>query len=470
MVAIPFPLSSSPGARAQEGAGRLVNVYSEPRGEGLGPIWRRAPGLKAFGTTAHSGPRGFILIGSTLYQALSGKLVRFTSAGGAGTAVADLAGTADVFFAVNNKRPTPDQAVVTENGAFTFTSGSVTAWADADLPQPNAVCFVGGYFMFTIGDGRVFASGLNDVTQDSTHFATAESKPDTLRRPVPLGGQLLLCGANSMEVWGPPINATGFPFSYVHTIQRGLAGAHAIAGFEDGFGRGILFVGDDNAVHLLNGYTAEKVSPPDLDRLIEAVSDKTTLKAMVYVSGGHAFWQLSAGTAWTWTFDLNSGKWHERDSYSLTRSRMHTSVFAFGKWLCGDTQSGNCVEIDRLTKTEIGNPLRARFESGPVIKFPNRIRVARADFNFATGVGIATGSDPSETDPAIEVSFSRDGGVTYSTPWIRKLGRQAHGEARIFVTNAGLSTPYGHRWRLDITDAVDIGLMGGEQSAELRVN
>lgn len=47
MVAIPFTLSTDPGQKPQEGTGRLINVYVEPRGDGT-PLWRRAPGATVF--------------------------------------------------------------------------------------------------------------------------------------------------------------------------------------------------------------------------------------------------------------------------------------------------------------------------------------------------------------------------------------------------------------------------------------
>lgn len=48
MVAIPWPLVTAPGLRPQDGAGRLINVYAEPRQNGVGTVWRRAPGAVAF--------------------------------------------------------------------------------------------------------------------------------------------------------------------------------------------------------------------------------------------------------------------------------------------------------------------------------------------------------------------------------------------------------------------------------------
>jgi hypothetical protein len=48
MTEVPWPLSTSPGQRPQEGAGRLINVFAEPRGEGLNAVWHRVPGAIVF--------------------------------------------------------------------------------------------------------------------------------------------------------------------------------------------------------------------------------------------------------------------------------------------------------------------------------------------------------------------------------------------------------------------------------------
>jgi hypothetical protein len=46
-VPVPWPVSNDPGLRPQEGTGRLINVYAEPKGDGS-PLWRRAPGATVF--------------------------------------------------------------------------------------------------------------------------------------------------------------------------------------------------------------------------------------------------------------------------------------------------------------------------------------------------------------------------------------------------------------------------------------
>lgn len=54
MVEVPWPISTNPGKKPQEGVGRLINVFAEPRGDGT-PVWRRAPGATVFARTPSSG-------------------------------------------------------------------------------------------------------------------------------------------------------------------------------------------------------------------------------------------------------------------------------------------------------------------------------------------------------------------------------------------------------------------------------
>ena len=171
-IKIPFPLSSAPGARAQEGTGRLINCFAEARGDSP-PMWRRAPGLTNFGTTPRTGCRGLIEINGILYSAWNGFLELHTTAGGASTNIPPTAstffGTKKGFFARNNKPPElggPDQWFVDPDGNIAiFTPSAVTPdWPGAVLPAVNSTCVINGYGVFTTGDGRAFATDLNDLS------------------------------------------------------------------------------------------------------------------------------------------------------------------------------------------------------------------------------------------------------------------------------------------------------------------
>lgn len=479
-VQIPWPLSSSPGASPQESGGRLKNCYAEPLGDvaGAKQVWRRSAGMTLFGTTGLTGYRGAILMPGLLYVAELNRLISVSSTGVV-TDIGALAGSQPVSMARNNLNPTPQLAIVTENGAFYSSGGSApVSWPDADLPQPNSVFFQDGYFFWTIGDGRAFASDLNSSSVNSLSFVTIQSRSsDSLIRGVPYKGVALFFKTSSCEAWNDTANPTPtFPYSRLQVIDRGLLAANAISGWQDGFGQ-LLWVADDGGVYRFtdaSSFGLQKVSSPDVDRAIASVADPTTLIAGCYINGARAIWHLSSPT-WTWEFNLNSEKWNERESYqpgnnttgAFSRWRGLGGTFAFGKWILGDQQTGNLGYIDPTNQQEFGQPIRMRMESGPVQNFPNRTRIGRADFNWVTGTGISSGS-ANQQEPQAEISWTDDGGTKWAYPVLRKLGARANADQRVTVLNAGVSGPRGRRWRMDVSDPVYAGFINATQSSDPR--
>lgn len=469
-VTIPFPVATSPGAKPQEAGGRIINGYVEELGDKAPnkTVIRRCPGLVNFGTSAQAGYRGSILVNDVLYAAFSGKLEKWTSAGGASVNVGNLNGTARGFFAANNNT-TPDKVFVDPSGNIaTFTTSSVTnSYPDPDLPAVNSVDFLDGYLVFTTGDGRAFASDLNSTSINALSFGKAEAKSDGLVRGVAWSGRMLFFGTQTTEIW-TNAGTSPFPFARSTVVPRGLAGPYCVSGYEDGFSRGPIWVADDNCVYKLDGYTPTKVSTPDVARRIQAITDKTTLIATSYMDGDHAFFELSC-PSWTLLLDTSTSQWTEADSYLVARSRRAGAISAYNKWLTGDTLTGNVQQITSVANDEIGNPLRLRIESGPVLDFPGGMAVGRADFYFTTGVGLAPGNDPVQTDPDVEISWSDDGGLTWSYPILRTLGRQSETLQLVsLVMCTGRTNWIGRRWRVDISSNVYAAFMFATMSDDAR--
>jgi hypothetical protein len=429
-------------------------------------VWRKSPGMSQFAASGQTGFRGQLLVDGTLYAAWSGKVSKFTSLGVETLMTGSLTGTEKVFFARNNKS-TPDVVCVAPGtGAFSVLVGSVISFADPNIGAPNSVGFMDGFFIFTYGDGTIQASGLNDVTISTLDKTKEQAKPGGLTRGLPFNGQYYVWGPNLGAVYSNTAQPTGFPFTRSYVIQRGIIGPYAVAGHEDGFGSALIWVADDNSVVKGNGTPNPlKISPPDLDRLIALISDKTTLEASVYISQGHPKWVISC-PMFTWEFDLGSQKWNERASYLQPRWRAIGGCNAFGKWITGDTQGGRLLYLDPTAFLEYQSPLVMQMDSGPVVGFPARTKVGKADFNFITGVGIATGLDPIATNPSVGISWSNDGGITYGNEFVRQLGRQAT-DSRIAMVRTGMTSTHGRRWRLKISDPVYGGFLGGNQDTKL---
>lgn len=474
-AAIPFPVTSAPGKHPHDSAGRLINCYAEDlvNGARSQTVWRRAPGLTSFKLSTYSGWRGGIVVGSLLYAAFtgsSGKVASYTS-GGSETLLGSLGGSKKVFWARNNTSP-PDVVLVDpDNGAFVVTTApAVLAYPDVDVGAPNSVCFLDGYFFFTRGDGTVQASGINSTTIDPLDFINVYGNPGGLLRAISFGS-LYLFGSNTIEPWQNTGNPEGFPFTRVTVIQRGLLGRYAITGYEPGFGKGLIFVGDDRKVYALQGYTPTPISTPDVDRAISTFIDggglNDDIEMFPYVANGNSYAVLRMPTS-TWAFDIDRLRWHERASYLQQTWRAYAAVNAFGKWLAGDTTSNNILQITEQVQTELGQDIPFDLYSGPVTAFPNRLRVSQVTIDVARGVGVAIGSDPIQTNPKVYISWTDDGGMNWSTPIERFLGKQQTSFFPVRVNRTGQTKDQGRRWRVTVYDPVQVELTGGKMSAEVR--
>jgi hypothetical protein len=477
---IPFPVTSAPGRNTFDSAGRLINCYAEPLVNGARGqhVWRRVPGIRSFATSSYTGWRGAIVVGNLLYAAFSGSSgkVASYSANGTETTLGNLGGTKKVFWARNNKA-VPDVVVVDpDNGAFQVTTTpSVIAYPDADVGAPNSVCFLDGYFFFTHGDGATIASQLNDTAIDPLDFVKIDGNDGGLLRAIAFS-ELYLFGTNTIEPWQNTANPTGFPFTRVKVIPRGLLGRYAISGYEPGFGKGIVFVADDRKVYALNGYDPTPIGTPDVDRAISSFIDAggsvEDIEMFPYVVAGHSAIVLRTSSAsvpnFTWVLDVENLGWHERNSYLLQNVRFYASVRFQNKWLAGDAQSAAIVEITEAVQSELGNDIAFDIYSGPVTAFPNRVAVAQVTFNVARGVGVTTGTDPIQTNPRCYISWSDDGGLSWSEPIERFLGRQMTSPGPVRVNRTGITKDQGRRWRFTVFDPVPVEFIGGSQSTQVR--
>jgi hypothetical protein len=470
---IPFPISSAPGVKPQEGAGRLINIFAEKQEQGapFPVIWRRTAGLRQILSVAdHIHLRGAIQVASTLVSVFDTRAYAITRSGDiySATNLGALGGT-DMITVAKNNNGTPDIVAVTTAGAFNlFTGSAPTAFADVDLPQPVSVNEIDGYLIFPIGDGRIFATGLNSVSVATNSFTTEQGLVN--RRGVTFRGEVFVFGDKWCGVYRDA-GTSPFPLERRFTIPRGISGTHAIAGWEPGWANELIWVGDDSIVYKLNGYTPVPISSPDVARDIEAAAtagDADLLEASVYMQGGNAMWRLTYPGVWTWEYNNTTGNWHERKSYGRDDCRASCVVRAFNEWLTGDRTTGLLFATDAGYYREGDNPLIAELYSGLLGQFPTRFGSPAARFNITAAPGISSGEDPVQTDPSVLISTSLDGGASYLNPVTRKIGRQGRYKTLPRVNRVGLVCERGGRFRLQVADPVHFGFQGAQLVAEGR--
>lgn len=460
MPDIPFPTTSAPGVRPQESSGRLINAFAEKTiaGAPSDVIHKRSPGLRKLATIiGGSHTRGFLDCGSLALWILDGQVYKFDNTFTV-TALGALSGTDPVTTARNNALP-KQNVVVCNAGCFNLSeSGPPTAFADPDLPaNPTSVCDFDGYFVWTFGDGTVWASDLNAVTVNAASFNTEQGL--FARRAVRYAGRLYVLGDKWTAVYRDA-GTSPFPFAREVTIPRGIVGTHAIAGWETGWANSLIWVGDDFVVYQLNGYTPQPISTNDVSRAIQQAvlaGKRDLIEAFVYMYEKNAFWVLNCHDLWTWEYNASTGEWNERQSYTLSGWKGMKSLRMFDRWMIGDQFTGDLYEVRGDYFLEGLDPLIWQVESGTVAGFPRGMVIPRSSFHITSGVG----TYDTVAEPEVEISWSLDGGHSYGYPVIRRLGGPGETHSHPYILNTGLSRGQGVRFRLRVSDPVHVGLSGG---------
>ncbi len=470
-IDIPWPVTAQPGQNFGEGQGDLLNMYAEREGDLL--RIRRTPGLKR--QHVYSGlslvSRGLHAIPSRRIDVWGGK-VETTYANGTVQPIANaLPGTDRVTIASNLREdPLPQVVIVANAGAFLvdLDANEVVTYPDVDLGPVICVEYYAGYFFFAKANGDIIASGLQNVTVDPLSKAKAEYAADGLLRLKSTGATLIAFGEKTAEVWAD-VGATPFPAVRQTALDVGLLGKWAVAGGANEWEHGLLWVAADCTVRRLEGLKPTIVSNGDVVSDIErAKGFHDEIVAKVYGFAEQAVFSITCERfGWTWEYNVRSGAWHRRESYGSSLWRPQHTLNWQNKWWTQDIRpTGVVFEIlNGYFAEDTPDPLvtermRSRVESGPIKQFPANIRIPSIDIDYTVGLGGVGVPSPFETDPAVMVSWSHDGGAHWANPLARSLGRVGRYATKVTVNNLGRSTQLGTRLRLEIVDPVPFVLTG----------
>jgi hypothetical protein len=465
-IDINFPQSSMPGQRPGEGQGRLLNCFCEVDG-GI-KAWRTVPGLKLFTNLGFPNPRGMFVKGALLFVAVESKLLTVSQFGTVTPLSGSLEGNQPVTVAINNREPTADMIITTEIDTYVVTGTSFAPLGSPDLPLANSVASFDGYFMWTISDGRLFASDLNNTTIDPLSFTTCQADPDGLLRGVSYGSVFYAMGPNSIEAY-TDAGTSPFPLTRSGVIQVGLFGPWAVAGYGSGWNANPFFVASDHTVRRIDGYTAVTVSTKDVERDIAKIADHRTIIMGQHVTGGHSIITITS-PLWTWEFNATTNFWHERKSFSMDRWRAEFPVLFNNKWYIGDHISTNLYEISEDAQDEDGAPLEFWIESAPVKQFPEGVQAYTGFFDWTVGVGQESATVHDTDDPTVSIFISKDGGGNWVEVAERSLGQQGQYGTPVRVNRmAGATSYHGLRVRCVVSSPVYRTFRGARMSGALRI-
>lgn len=451
--------SSNAARNQQAGAAQLENCYSEetPDGKNTWAIYATA-GLTNFGSPLNDGPiRAMVVVGSTLYV-VSGRDIFTVSSGGVATLIGGIPTSGPVYMAFN--RRVPAQIGVVSDGVYALIdtgTNSVTIISDPDLPSPISIAFVNGYFVFPIDNARYMLSGLDDgSTIDGLDEGTAEFAPDDLVRSIALENELILLGTGSIE-WHQDVGDADFPFARSHATEIGCLAPNSAAVAATPSRRVVLFVSPDHSVRLISGYSADKVSTNEIEDKIKKLHEAGNISQLVgfsFADSGRFFYVLRCD-AWCYSLDLKEMQWHKRKSYEMDTWRVG-SVVQFGTLLvAGDATTGQLYLMGDNYYMEGDQHLIPSITTPTVHGFPYPLIFNALYLDAAMGVGLNSPSSDI-ANPTVLVSWSDDGGYTFSAERVRSLGALGQTAKRVQpIYRLGKSTGKGRIFRIRISSPVE---------------
>lgn len=459
-----------PSANAQ----RTLNLYLEAQEAGprKGNAARLVgtPGLRLLATLGGGPVRGvywsstnqlFVVSGSNLWEILPwwGASLRSGAIGTSSVGRVTMADNGTILM-IGDGTSTAWNAALAPGSAL-------YAVADADCPG-GYVTWQDGYFINTVpGTNKFQISGINAVTYDALDVASKEGRPDKIVMAIAVNRQLWLLGEQTTEVWWNSGDAL-FPFQRIDGafIETGtiaaltcsrVAGSIAWLG-NDERGRGIVWYAQ--------GFQLQRISTHAVERALSRYANLANAFAFAYRQDGHEFYQLTVppsatDSGGTWCFDFSVGQWHERSYLDAASGelphRASCATSAFGAVVVGDRLNGNLYAYDSNFYSDNGNPIRRLRQSPHISSDEKRVRHNAFELQAEPGVGLQVGQGSA---PLATLSWSDDGGHTWSNKYTESMGRVGRYKNRFHWHRLGVSRD--RVYRVETSEPVPVVWLGAE--------
>ena len=387
-------------------------------------------GLVQHATCGTRPNRGATVMGLIAYFVNGNKLYS-VSAGGVSVELGTVAGTKPVSFANNGTK-----LVICVPGAQSYvydsSLGTVVEITDPDFIVASSVVFVDGYFIFAAANGTlVFNSALNDpLSYDGLDVGTAEINPDPIVAVHVSHNELHILGTETIEIFQDVASPTGFPFQRIPgaSIQKGCYAPLSIVDFNNTY----LFIGgglnERVAIWMVTGSNSvEKISTDGVDLELQkfTLDEIAQAYAITWAEGGEFFAAFTINSSSiasrTFVFGAISKMWHERQTGVTDNSWRVTSVVnAYGKILCGDSIDGRIGYLDKNTYQDYSATRFRMRTCRPLFSNEIPLCAGQMELTMESGVGKTSGQGD---NPMIRMSYSDDGGRTWSNETSRSYGR-----------------------------------------------
>lgn len=278
--------------------------------------------------------------------------------------------------------------------------------------------FLDDYFIVAQPNSRQFNhSGINDGTSwDAADFFTKSAYPDNISAILTDHEELWLLGTDTTEVWQTTTNGSiafeRIPGAFIH---HGSAASWAASRLQEGIA---WLVSEPNrggvgAVYA-KGFVPTRISTHAVETVWNSYSNVQDAVSFTYIEDGHEIWVITFPSAnATWAFDVTAGVWAEWGWWNGTsndraRQMFHAFWQSYGFHVVGDWQNGNLYIQSTKYFTDNGTAIQWS-RTAPHLSTEQL-------WNFYSKFQIDMEVGQSTSSPLLYLSWSDDGGHTWSSP------------------------------------------------------
>ncbi len=434
-------------------------------------------GISSFGSAGTGYNRGMVVMGGILYV-VNGLYLFSVDFDGVSSLIGMIEGDLRVSMAHNGKKLC---IVVPGEKAYVYDSVGLTFQeiTDPDFRISDTVCFKDGYYVFTeTGTNIFFNSALNDpLTFDPLDFGTSELSPDGIIGCHVDHDELYIFGKDATEVF-QNIGGIGFPFQRIPgaSFEKGLSSKYGVIQWENR----IFFVGSGK--NEKSGFWAArgtggvfKISTDAVDKELQKFEESEISQgfAFTYSLEGHNFigWTFRSVNIPSRTFVYNTtasritGKniWFEQQSgVSDNAWRIQDIADIYDKIIVSDSIDGRLGYLDSDVYTEYEEPLVREKIIPPFGGDGSCFFLSALELSVNAGIGLNQGQG---SDPFVEMDYSDDGARTWSSRFLRSMGKIGEYEKRVVWRRLG-RIPAVRVFRFRISDPVNVSFIKLEGEGE----
>lgn len=372
------------------------------------------PGLVLFSAGANRN-RGMFTHKGVVYQVSGTQLFSVDSAG-ARTFLGDVPGTGRCIFDA-----LVDSIIfVTEGLVYEWDQTSLNIGTPADFETPRSVTVINNQAIYDGDESRFCVSDVGlPLTINGLNYGSAESKADEIVRPFAFNEVVRMFGTETIEGWWNSGSGNP-PFDRLEggILNIGLAAIESVAVND----RNLYFLGTDSQVYVISGGDAVPISPQPLTREIDQFSTPSDAIGWCMNYQGQEFYVLTFITDDRTFIYPEGGEWFQLSSGVVGGKYIGQGyALCYQKHLICDKDS-NIYYLDDSTYSENGSVIQRTRDSAPIhgglFGQPGKtIEMGSLVLIMETGTGTV-----SDTDPMVMLSFSDDGGKTWSEQMFGDIG------------------------------------------------